>query len=292
MLPVLNLVHSVDISLTPSEDCKSTPECTRKYNALMNMLGWSPIIKPEEIAPEQIAAPEFQFKWDGKSEQDSYVPLQEFLLRKLINSCVVGSGSGLPRGLLFNVDVYTLKPRLNITSNTLRETGQEPRLLFRLRGRTDLVVVTHADAPLVNANIKYFIEIKTVKDFKASISLREAILQLIGGNVGAQYHSPPVLLTNLVTHHYVLYVIQEKNPNDLLAYSLKVLKMTTLEQCLTFLESHTAQMRSVTRDFARMPTPRASIIGKLDVDELSNVAFVDTSVAAEEDADDEGEGTF
>ena len=71
-----------------------------------------------------------------------------------------------------------------------------PRMMFHLRGRTDLVVLRRADAPLASANIKYYIEVKTVKDMNPT-SIREAVLQLIGGNVTALYHSPPVLLTNL-----------------------------------------------------------------------------------------------
>ena len=63
--------------------------------------------------------------------------------------------------------------------------------MFKLKGRTDLIVLFE-EGPVVNANVKYYIEIKTVKDFKEGSSVREAVLQLIGGNVGALYHSPPI----------------------------------------------------------------------------------------------------
>jgi len=258
MKPVLEMAEHTDIFLVASEDCKSNDHASKKYAALMDALGFQVKVTVDALEVDNSSDFNYTYTWGGKKETDSYEPLKQFLRTKNIFAEIVGSGNGLPGGLLYNVDIYTLKPYKNISSVALSETNQAPRLIFKLKGRTDLVVLRKENDVICNMNIKYFIEIKTVKDFNDKTSLKEAILQLIGGNVGSLYHSPPVLLTNLQGIHYVFNIIQVDDV-DFNKYSLKTAKFNTFGEALSYVEAMTATLRNVTRDFARMPTPRPSV---------------------------------
>ncbi len=259
------MVAHVDVEIKPSVDCRSHHHNSTKFKHLMNALGFSDVIRLNvavavKLSQEQqkaASALNWAYTWAGKNESSSYEPLQQFLMTKNIVSHVIGNGNGLSGGLLYDVEIFSLKPNTSYSSDYFRKTNQEPRSLFTLKGKTDLVVLTETGDTLVNRNIKYFIEIKTVKDFKDE-SLREAVLQLIGGNVGALYRSPPVFLTNLVKSHYVVHIDRIGNPKTKLEFELKILKMNSLGHALLFLEEHTKIGGSVTRDFARLPTPRTS----------------------------------
>ena len=267
MLPLLEFVNYVNVNITPSLTCKSNAEEKNKYRGLMAALqfpvNFSDIIESDmsivdSDAVKPIYKSKFNFDWNGRSETESYQPLQEFLQTLNIHVLIIGSGSGLPDGLLYNVEIYSLKRDINIISDELRKTQSEPKLLFRLKGRTDLIVLFDPKGPLSDGNIKYFIEIKTVKDFNQTWSLKEAILQLIGGNTAAEYHSPPVLLTNLEKHHYVLYIV--KCDTDFLKYELKITKWEKFCAALAFVESRTQEPISVTRFLGRKPTPPSSVV--------------------------------
>jgi len=241
----------------------------------MKTLGFSTTINPKPLEVPDSASLDYKFDWAGKLESESYEPLKEFLLSKSIHTQIIGNGTGLDKGLLYEVDIFSLKPR-SVSSEVLRATNEEPKHIFKLSGRTDLVTLANPNIPIINGNVKYFIEIKTVDGFKEKISIREAILQLIGGNVGALYHSPPVFLTNLNKYHYVFYISQV--PDESIFYhKLNVYKMATFGEAIKFLEDHTRVLRSVTRDFARMPTPRPSIKSVYENVESSNVELIDTS---------------
>ena len=260
MLPLLELGKAIDITLVPSSDCKTDDVHKKKFGTLMNCLGLEPKPKSiiETVSIQGHGYERLSFNWSGKDEDGAYEPLQSYLENNGIHSIIIGSGTGLPQGLLYNVDIYSLKKNSVISSAELRKTNEEPRLVFKLKGRTDLIVMREANSVICNANVKYYIEIKTVKTMKEE-SLREAVLQLIGGNVGALYHSPPVLLTNMVGIHYVLHIVQLGNAEVYLQFKLVVKKMETFMEALKFVEDHTANLRSVTRDFGRLPTPSASI---------------------------------
>ena len=269
MLPILDFVQYIDVSMTPSEDCKSDAAHKKKYIGLMNVFTFphNPEVvdgTPEDIgeAFRSLCSNNFLFDWSGCNEDASYGPLQRFLRSVGVIAIVVGNGTGLPDGLLYNVDIFSLKRNLTIRSDELRKDGSEPKLLFRLKGRTDLIVVRDADCAMTNANIKYFIEVKTVKGMmNMPSSIREAILQLIGGNVAALYHSPPVLLTNLDKTHYVLYI--EKNDDDTFSrYKLRVKKWGSFCEALAFVEARTEDFVCATREFGCMPTPPSSVAGR------------------------------
>jgi hypothetical protein len=121
-----------------------------------------------------------------------------------------------------------------------------------------LVRIKRRDDPLGKSNNCYFIEIKRVEDFVLEDSLREAVLQLIGGNASNSFHSPPVLLTNLASMHFVLYITLEGDPTVELRFKLNVLKMETFGVALAFVEERTSTMMSVTLHMGRKPTPPSS----------------------------------
>ena len=89
-------------------------------------------------------------------------------------------------------------------------------------------------------------------------SLRESVLQLIGGNASNSFHSPPVLLTNLAKNHYVLYISLVGDPTVKLRFKLNVVRMPSFGVALAFVEERTAEMKSVTLHLGRKPSPPPS----------------------------------
>ena len=137
-------------------------------------------------------------------EASSYAPFQAFLLSIGENPLIVADGQQLPCGFLYDVLVYSKPNRTNRQRGELRMTGVEPRYVFNLSGRTDIVVLLPDKTNVSRMNTRYVIEIKT-KIPDTSEALREAYLQLVGLSVENGCTSPPVLLTDLNNIHYVLY---------------------------------------------------------------------------------------
>jgi hypothetical protein len=119
------------------------------------------------------------------------------------NPLVVANGQTLPNGLLFNVHVYTLRENIFVRGDELRKTESEPKHVFTLSGRTDLIVLKAGTTNALRMNTRYVIAVK-VKGFKVNEGLKEAYLQLLGMNIDNNNTSPPALLTDLCDKHYVL----------------------------------------------------------------------------------------
>ena len=135
----------------------------------------------------------YTHQWkQGQHESDSYKGLQEHLRSHGIDTVVVGEGQGLPDKILYHQELWTLK-----RNTSVRSSDEAPIFKYILQGRTDLVRVRNSANRLGKRKNRYFIEIKRVADFVEEDSLREAVLELIGGNASNSFHSPPVLLTNL-----------------------------------------------------------------------------------------------
>jgi hypothetical protein len=171
--------------------------------------------------------------------------------------CVAG-GQSLPDDLLYNEELWTLKKNTSLRSEDLRKTSSEPILKYTICGRTDLVRIRFKDEALGKINNRYFIEIKRAEDFVQEDSLREAVLQLIGGNVSNSFHSPPVVLTNLAKMHFVLFITRDGDPTVELKFNLSILKMQTFGAAIAFVEEKTTTFQSVTLHLGRKPTPPAS----------------------------------
>jgi hypothetical protein len=171
---------------------------------------------------------------------------------------VIGEGQGLPDGLLYRQELWTLKKNTLLRSEDLRKTGEEPIFKYILQGRTDLVRKKVPEDPLGKSNNQYFIEIKRTEDFALEDSFRESCLQLIGGNASNSFHSPPVLLTNLANMHYVLYISLVGDPTVELRFKLNVVKMPSFCVAVDFVEGVSSVMKSVTLQLGRKPTPPSS----------------------------------
>ena len=79
--PLLQYAEVADMSMTPSEDCKSTAPHKKKYQSLMNAMGFENTVAP--VAIDTIEADEkytFNFLWGTKPEINSYDPLLNFLI--------------------------------------------------------------------------------------------------------------------------------------------------------------------------------------------------------------------
>lgn len=249
-----------EVVITPSEAKQS--KNGDLFFELVDIFGFGRITMKDRIVisnETDVLGLDFVFEWEnGKEEKDSYGPLMTHLNSHAISAICVADGKGLPNGLLFVQQLWTLKQNTSLRSEDLRKEGKESVLKFILKGRTDLVRTKKISDPLGNHNNLYFIEIKTKFSFKVEEALREAVLQLIGGNASNDRHSPPVLLTDLNSQHYVLFITQVGNPTVELKFELNVLKMKSFGAALSFVEKKTAKMVSVTMHFGRKPTPPGS----------------------------------
>lgn len=251
-----------EVFITPSEYKKSRHKQT--FLDLMEIYGFgrsnisSMIQKFADVHPLNSTELDFTFHWGGQQESASYAPLLKHLSDHGICAVSIADGQGLPDGLLYHEELWTLKRNTTLRSEDLRKTGEEPIFKYILQGRTDLVRKKHSEDPLGKSNNRYFIEVKRVEDFVEEDSLREAVLQLIGGNACNSFHSPPVLLTNLAKKHYVLFISLVGDPTLELKFKLNVVQMPTFGVALAFVEELTADMKSVTLHLGRKPTPVSS----------------------------------
>lgn len=281
-----------EVFVTPSEYKKSKHKET--FLDLMEMFGFGRVNIASKVEAFKGTLPlrstelDFTFQWwDEQMESDSYEPLQKHLLTCGIDTVKIGEGQGLPDGVLYHEELWTLKKNVSLRSEELRKTGDEPVFKYILHGRTDLVRTKCSEESLGKSNNRYFIEIKRVKDFVEEDSLREAVLQLIGGNVSNSFHSPPVLLTNLAKMHYVLYITLVGDPNLELRFKLNVIRMPSFGAAIAFLEERTAEMKSVTLHLGRKPTPPSSPPKASEIEDVGDLADSFENVRLEEAVVDE-----
>ena len=155
---------------------------------------------------------------------------------------------------MFHQELWTLKKDIRLKSN---QFGPLEQCLckFIIRGRTDFVRLKSSEQGqgVGRMNNQYFIEIK--KGSIGETELKEAFYQLLGGNAENSYRSPPVLITNLCSSHYILFVALIDN-GDAPFYKLKlnIFKFPTFGQAINYLEDETKTTKSWTRDFLRRPT--------------------------------------
>ena len=74
--------------------------------------------------------------------------------------------------------VHTLRKNIHIRSTELRNTGEEPKHLFNLSSRCDLVALLPGKVNVSRMNTRYVIEVK-VMGFKVNMALKEAITTLL-----------------------------------------------------------------------------------------------------------------
>jgi hypothetical protein len=262
-------------NITPSSAClsKHADEFQHLLEGLhMNIGSRLSLLATVQEATEPVFENNFTFSWKRPSatsgggasatggkgdskEGESYAPLVDYLTTLGLKAVVVGSGQGLPNGHLFNQHVHTLKKDVTMRSGELRKTGDEPRYLYRLSGRTDVVVIAPEETVVSRQSVRVAIEVKPEYSLNKDESLREAFLQLIGLNAGNAIQSPVVILTDLVKTHYVLFLDASMPP--LVKYSLKILKFSQINFALS--EASKLSVRPCfTQHFGAPPTPQAS----------------------------------
>ena len=188
---------------------------------------------------------------------------------------IVGNGQALPHALLFNVDVYTTRKKIFIRSAERRKSGLEPKLVFNLSGRSDLVALLPGKSNVSRMNIRYVIEVK-ISGFKINEALNEAYLQLVGLSVNNMNTSPPVILTDLNEEHYVLCL--ELGDPLALKFKLCIHQFPSLVMCIQRCRA-LASRPCITARFGSPPTRASSMQGK-------------SSDAAGDEGDDEVDGTL
>jgi len=255
--------------ITPSSACKSSN--SKHFEALTTGLGFQigkladKVLDFEEHP--QIDWKNFVFHWNAKrasdgapatKEEDSYKPLVKYLQNvSNLKAFVVASGDHLYNGRLFEQDVHTLKEDISVSSFELRKTGAQPRKIITIKGRTDVVIID-PNQDLCRSSVLIAIEVKPGKftDFTLEAGLREIFVQLIGLNTANPFHSPAVLLTNLVESHYLMFLEATGNLPRL-KFKLKILKFSQLNHSLAH-ALKLSQRDCITKHFGAPPTPQTS----------------------------------
>jgi hypothetical protein len=275
MLPTVTLV----LDLTPSQASsgKQKKECVQ----LLNILRMADVPKTLEDKQHvsEFAQENFSFSWrqDG-TEDDGYIPLQDHLTRHgFTNTFVVGAGTHLSSSNLFDVNVHELRSKLG-------SHGEHVIFKARLHGRTDLVCC-EAGQPIPGAHILPFmvdfaIEVKTDKSMqgkKQHACELEAMMQVIGLNTCNTIKAPPVVLTNLVKTHSVLYL--DRVDEDPLKYIIVKRSCSSILCACDFARtlSQNTNRQGIARDFGRGPTPEASVASTCaaDSDDSQDVGNLD-----------------
>ena len=152
--------------------------------------------------------------------------------------------------ILYNSEIYT--PR---KENPLQVRGQRVFHCHRVVGRTDIVALTQDrnNGEITRSMVKFAVEIKTTQGLRKSQDgcLFEAQLQLIGLNAFNAIRSPPVVLTNLVGTHHVLYLAYKQ---DGWGYVIRRQKCSSFPAAIHFAQQKGSEA-SISDDFSRPMTP-------------------------------------
>jgi hypothetical protein len=291
--PILASVKTLDHRITPSEGCKSNYLNT--FTELVSTLTL-PVVNLSmivDIIVDDCRYPEFKWAWKGKTEKDSYEPVVNYLHGIDIDCQCIASGNGLPNGLLYEIDIYSLRSRSKtveeINAGSYNQSYTDLSKKFTLSGRSDIFVYRKKPRLLYRHHCEYCIEIKTVDEMSQDAlvlsSLREACLQLIGLNVDNPYKSPAVVLTNLVGKNYVLYLTIGDNPEESLCYNLHVHRFDKFINAIWWVGGNLVGRASCTSDLGRAPSLRNSIV-ELDADdEAQGVHFDNVQLTEVMDVD-------
>ena len=274
-LTLQNIASRTEIfqtNITPSTGCKSSGHHKSHFVQILEALRLPSTIMLKETfsvsVPPNFPPCQYQpflFSWSGEGdlkikESKSYAPLEQYVTTATNSSVkIIADGSGLPHGLLFDVRLHTLRPTVGVRCNELRKQAIEPRHIFNLSGRSDLVVLK-ADSPMTRTTVSYCIEVKTVDGMaNENECLREAFLQLVGLNAYNPYTSPAVILTNLNRKHYILYLdIESRTHGDVLQYQLIIHSMQSFADALWFAETQLSGRQPVTQDLFRQSSATSS----------------------------------
>lgn len=266
--------------ITPSSACKS--EHAGEFMKLVEGLGLNIGIKLSKLAgagQSDTTWENFTYHWkrsageEAAIKEDSYEPLLQYLKDHCkLNAVIVDNGQGLPNGHLFDQHVHTLKKDVIVRSKELRKTGDEPKYIYHLSGRTDVAIIDPAERVVSRMSVLVAIEVK-ISGFNEDEGLREAFLQLIGLNTANAHRSPVVILTNLANIHYVIFLEAIGFPN--IKYTLRIEGFSQFSLALSR-ALELSQRECFTKHFGGPPTPQASQTSIEEEEEggtLGNVQF-------------------
>jgi hypothetical protein len=185
------------------------------------------------------------------SERESYAAVCSYLKSLGHDAVAVDSGQSLVNGDLFSEHVFSMR------TQGLSVHGQTVYHITRVHGRTDVVILDNYGTPgeVTRERVKLAIEIKKPDDFKGSTTesppSREAMTQLIGLNINNVYHTPQVLLTNLVGKHQVFFITKhEEHP----WFRIALQKCSSFLAAIQFIET-LWKKDAPNYDFGRGPSP-------------------------------------
>ena len=178
-----------------------------------------------------------------------YKPLADFAQRNGVALHIVDNAQDLSDKELLTENVYSLRTKTG---------AQGERVLFkaRIHGRTDLVCLDPLPAAghILRWMVLFAVEVKRAQDYKQDSSEMEAMLQVVGLNVGNSRRAPPVVLTNLAQTHVVFYLF--KNSDDPLRFEIR--KKICASVLCAFRVAHDlatdGARQELARDFCREPT--------------------------------------
>jgi hypothetical protein len=205
---------SVESTVTPS-GVISVKGGKGKYDRAMTLLGLNLLPIKQDVQQEKKTARVSRFEWryirDGKSmekkEGESYLPtltaLKEW--QKDLKIAVTGDGKNVAMGgLLFDEKIYTLR------KDDPYKHGQRVEYVTQVKGRSDIVIRKQwgDDQPVTKGDVAVAIEVKppSVLEGNQDGCKREAVMQLVGLCARNPHGSPPVILTNLVSSHWVFFL--------------------------------------------------------------------------------------
>jgi hypothetical protein len=240
-------IGTVNYHLTPSSDCKSNNPKFLNLLELLLLPRDQNLSKLAESLAIDLEDGDFQFEWRSNVEATGYSKVLDYLQGLGLIAHIVADDTKLAEGLLYDVVLYSLR-----TTEIRR-----PRCRYRLRGRTDIIVLDPDNANVSRSSTVFGVEIKSagMNDEKGiNQALREGFLQLVGLNAANEYRSPPVILSNLVREHYVLYFVREQNSSSgNTYYQLKIVKAKTFGGAVRFVCTSLMKRASVTHDLCRGP---------------------------------------
>ncbi|CAB9530179.1 hypothetical protein (Partial), partial [Seminavis robusta] len=244
--------------VTPSTASRERKVSAKIFEAVG--LPLRPVEDSDEYSlPEALASDSrWKFSWawstnendDRVLERTSYAPVLQFLRSLDILAEDVSDGQHCIEKILYNSEIYTQRKQ-----NPLQVRGQRVFSCHRVVGRTDIVALTQDrnSGDIIRSMVKFAVEIKTTEGLRRSQDgcLFEAQLQLIGLNAFNVFVSPPVVLTNLVRTHQVLYLAYK---DDCWGYVIRRKKCSSFPAAIHFAQQKGSEA-SISDDFSRPMTP-------------------------------------
>ena len=254
------------LDLTPSQ---ATTSKNKELQILFDTLNLpDKPVADADIYKSNHSQQNFSFSWTGKTlERQGYDPLQEHLESNgFTRIYCVESGQRLVMNELFDVNIFNLRSKLG-------SHGEPLVAKVKLHGRTDFVALReHTILPekshILRYMVDYCIEVKRLEDMKGDSACdkceKEAMLQLIGLCVDNPNSAPPVILTNMVKKHIVLYLDLERE--DPLSFQIKKRNCSSILCAAHFALSlaNKKERRGIARDFGRGPTPSTTPVHSVD----------------------------